>query len=93
MGQERSSGLFSLIYILVVVIVTLVLLVLKVQTICDSCWLFYLFIHPLSWVLIFAGSCCFLTMKSVIKSLLRKANLCVSDKEVESNFPFDTSET
>ena len=93
MSQMRNSGLFSLIYALVVVILTLVLLVLKVQTICDSCWLFYLFIHPLSWVLIFAGSCCFLTMKSVIKSLLRKAKLRVSDQEVESNFPFDTSET
>ena len=93
MGQKCSVGLLnSPIYILVVVIATSVLLPLlvlfKVHTICDSCWLIY----P-CWVLIFSGSCCFLTMRSVIKSLLRKANLCMSDQEADSNFPFDTSET
>ena len=90
MGQTCNLGLFSLIYALFVVILTLVLLVhLKTIpfVIAAGClWLVYL-------VFIFAGLCCYSTMKRVIKSLLRKANLRVSDKEVESNFLFDTSET
>ena len=88
MSQKRNFGLLILIYVLVLVILTLVLLVqFKIIP----------FVIP---IVIAAGCftslfliCCFLTMKRVIKSLLRKAKLRVSDQEVESNFPFDTSET
>ena len=92
MSQKRNFGLLILIYVLVLVILTLVLLVqFKIIP----------FVIPIviaagcftSLFLIRVGSCCFLTMKRVIKSLLRKAKLRVSDQEIESNFPFDTSET